>query len=320
MSTCQAHLSDSLLPISAASTALFSHTMSAVPEIVSVDASTPQNEILDIIYREGLVHLKGFLSSEEITNIKNDLQPHFESDDTAGLGVFAPETKPICGLAGKSPAAVRSILQRPTVKAVVDDSLTVTTGSWWGDAWNECTSTPLLSSFFAVRVGPGSARQGLHRDDQDHHATHTHGDPKETTKFGVFVALTRTTKENGATEIVPRSHTWDDKRKPREDEVTYGEMEAGDAILMLGNCYHGAGANKTKDEYRSVVVSLFCKGMLRSEENQFLAVPRELVEKMDHDVQDLLGWKASRPFCGWHEFANPSDLLRGKSGLKTDLF
>ena len=102
--------------------------------------------------------------------------------------VFAKQTKTVCGLAGKSPSAVKAILQHPTVKAAIKDVLEVTTLSYWGDMENLCTSPPLLSSMFTVRVGPGSARQGLHRDDQDHHATHRNADPKETTKLGCFVA------------------------------------------------------------------------------------------------------------------------------------
>lgn len=134
------------------------------------------------------------------------------------------------------------------------------------------------------------------------------------------LAVSKVTRENGATEVVPGSHVWDDDRKPDPSEITYGEMDPGDALLMLGNCYHGAGANSTADEYRSVIVSLFCKGVNRQEENQFLAVDMETVRKMDYDVQDLLGWKASAPFCGWHDLSNPSDLIRPKSSLNKDLF
>lgn len=41
--------------------------------------------------------------------------------------------------------------------------------------------------FFMVRVGPGSTRRGFHRDDQDHSATHTRRDPRETIELGCFV-------------------------------------------------------------------------------------------------------------------------------------
>jgi ectoine hydroxylase-related dioxygenase (phytanoyl-CoA dioxygenase family) len=317
-------------------------SISPVPELQAFAAETPMETVFEALYRDGAVKIKGLVSPEGLAAIQGELQPHFDAKYKSDLLVFAKETKTICGVAGKSQAAVKAVMQNDMVKAALKDVLETTSKSWWGDLRNECVSPPLLSSFFAVRVGPGSARQGLHRDDQDHHATHTHGDPKETTKFGVITAsrhslvlilfdkngvaanqkiVSKATCENGATEIVPGSHLWDDERKPRQDEVTYGEMDAGDALFLLGNTYHGAGGNTTENEQRAVIVSLFCKGMYRAEENQFLAVDRETVKGYPYEVQDLLGWKASAPYCGWYEFSHPSDLLReGAKGHEKDIF
>lgn len=156
--------------------------------VEALPATSASEKILEILYRDGAVVIKNLLSIDSVAEITGEIKPYMDADYNSGLEVFAKQTKTVCGLAGKSPAAVKSILQNPNVKTVVNDVLSVTTESWWGDARNKCVSPPLLSSFFTVRVGPGSARQGLHRDDQDHHATHTHGDPKETTKLGCFVA------------------------------------------------------------------------------------------------------------------------------------
>jgi len=292
----------------------------AVIPLESFPNGTPMDRVLEALYRDGAVRICNLISVDTINAINAEIKPYMEADYNSGLEVFAKQTKTVCGLAGKSPTAVRAILQHRTVLCAVRDALTVTTASWWGDSRNDCVSPPLLSSFFTVRVGPGSARQGLHRDDQDHHATHTHGDPRETTKLGCFVATSKVTRGNGATEIVPGSHVWDNERKPQPEECTYGEMDPGDAVLMLGNCYHGAGANTIADEFRGVIVSLFCKGVYRAEENQFLAVSKEQVAKYDYEVQDLLGWKASASFCGWHDLSNSYDLIRPKNGLNKDLF
>ncbi|KAJ6078290.1 hypothetical protein N7467_008043 [Penicillium canescens] len=182
-----------------------------------------------------------------------------DADYNSGLEAFAKQTKTVCGLAGKSPTAVRSILQNPNVKVVVNYVLSVTAECSWGDAHNKCVSPPLLSSFFMVRVGPGSPRQA-----------------------------SKVTKENGATEIVLNSHVWDDERKPAVEELAYGEMDVGESLLILGNRCHGAGANVTADCFRSVVVTLFCKGVYRLEENKFLAVTADQANELPHDVQDLL--------------------------------
>jgi hypothetical protein len=37
-------------------------------------------------------------------------------------------------------------------------------------------------------------------------------------------------------------------------------MDVGESLLILGNRCLGAGANVTADSFRSVVVTLFCKG------------------------------------------------------------
>ncbi|KAE8353387.1 hypothetical protein BDV28DRAFT_148122 [Aspergillus coremiiformis] len=282
-------------------------SIEAVPALKTFANGTPMDIVFDTLYRDG-AH-RGH-PSRPLAILRRRIQQRAQHLREANQDRLRAR--------GKSPAAVKAILQNETVKATIKDVLETTTPSWWGDMRNHSVSPPLLSSFFTVRVGPGSARQGLHRDDQDHHVTHTHGDPKETTKMGIITAITR---ENGATEVVPGSHVWDDERKPREDEVTYGEMDAGDALLVLGNTYHGAGANQTENDERAVIVSLFCKGMYRAEENQFLVVDRETVKGYPYEVQDLLGWKASAPFCGWYDLSEPSDLIReGAKTMNKDIF
>ena len=154
----------------------------------SFPSGTPMDIVLDRLYLDGAVVIRNLITPESISAINEDIKPFLDADYNSGLEVFAKQTKTVCGLAGKSPAAIKAILQNENVKAAIKDVLEVTTESWWGDARNTCTSPPLLSSFFTVRVGPGSARQGLHRDDQDHHASHRNRDPKETTKLGCFVA------------------------------------------------------------------------------------------------------------------------------------
>lgn len=110
-----------------------------------------------------------FVPLESIAQINGEIKSYMDADYNSGLEAFAKQTKTVCGLASKSPTAVRSILQNPNVKVVVNYVLSVIAECSWGDAHNKCVSPPLLSSFFMVREGPGSPRQGLHHDDQDYH-------------------------------------------------------------------------------------------------------------------------------------------------------
>ena len=55
----------------------------------------------------------------------------------------------------------------------------------------------------------------------------------------------------------------------------------------------------------------FAKGYLRQEENLFLSIPRDVVLKMDRDMQALIGYEAS----GKHELTG---TLAGDSKLTAD--
>lgn len=61
-----------------------------------------------------------------------------------------------------------------------------------------------------------------------------------------FQALTRTTRENGATVVIPKSHLWGPDRCPMDHEAIPGELEPGDAMIFFGNTYHAGGSNVTK--------------------------------------------------------------------------
>lgn len=74
--------------------------------------------------------------------------------------------------------------------------------------------------------------------------------------IGCVTALTKTTKENGATVVIPGSHLWGQDRRPLEEEAVAAELEPGDALIFLGNLYHGGGANVT----RYVVVTIGIRG------------------------------------------------------------
>ena len=55
------------------------------------------------------------------------------------------------------------------------------------------------------------------------------------TGVAIFMALTPTTKANGATRFIPGSHLWDYNRAPPDDNESsvYIELSPGDAFFML---------------------------------------------------------------------------------------
>jgi ectoine hydroxylase-related dioxygenase (phytanoyl-CoA dioxygenase family) len=64
--------------------------------------------------------------------------------------------------------------------------------------------------------------------------------------IGCVTALTKTTKENGATIGIPGSHLWGPERRPLDEETVPAELEVGDAFIFVGNLYHAGGGNTTQ--------------------------------------------------------------------------
>ena len=89
-----------------------------------------------------------------------------------------------------------------------------------------------------------------------------------------------------------------------------GEMDKGDAFIMLASAYHGGGNNTTKDERRLMFATFSVRGYMRQEENQYLAVPQEVAKKFDRDIQEFMGYSMSDPAGGFVEEMDPIFVLR----------
>ena len=122
-------------------------------------------------------------------------------------------------------------------------------------------------------------------------------------------ALDEFTDRNGATEVVPGSHRWDEERAPEAHEIALAEMPAGSAVFYLGSTLHGGGANRTETERRRGMFLGFCLGWLRTEENTFLTTPIEAVREMPRRVQELLGYE-SHLGIGVVDVGSPMKLLQ----------
>ena len=116
------------------------------------------------------------------------------------------------------------------------------------------------------------------------------------------------TRDNGATIVVPGSHTWDPQRVPREEEITQAEMDPGDVLIYLGSLIHAGGAN-TSAEPRTGIALSYCLGWIRQSENQYFAVPPSLAKAFSKELQDLLGYCVQRPNLGMVEGNEPSILF-----------
>lgn len=183
-----------------------------------------------------------------------------------------------------------------------------------GDKVHHSISKPQLNNTIALRLLPGASGQGLHRDDIVQHnfqpAAKEHTLGRDST-MGFFVADSRSTRENGATRFVPGSHLWDYSIPLPQDSplAVQIELERGDAFLMLAGCFHGGSENKSKDQVRTLYVSLTTRGYFRQEENQYLCNDREAVKRLPVWLQRFAGYGISEPFMGWVEMDDPLRVL-----------
>ncbi|MFD1105400.1 MULTISPECIES: phytanoyl-CoA dioxygenase family protein [Sphingomonadaceae] len=160
----------------------------------------------------------------------------------------------------------------------------------------------------AIAVHPGAPAQMPHRDQDMWRA------PAGEAEYLVNVIwpLTRFTAANGATMVWPDSHGANALiPEPRTAPVA-AEMAPGDALLFLGSTLHGAGANRTEEVRRGIVVG-YSLGWLKPYENQWLAYPPEIARGFPPDLAALVGYRQHRPNLGNYEGQCPSVLLDGRA-------
>src|SRR5205823_9422495 len=115
---------------------------------------------------------------------------------------------------------------------------------------------------------------------------------------------------NGATHVVAGSHKWLDRRAEPGTPTVRAVMPAGSVMFFLGSVLHGGGANTTNRPRLGVIIE-YCAGWLRTQENQVLAVPREIVRTLPERLQELLGYNIHPPFLGNVDGRHPRKLLEG---------
>ncbi|KAJ5726586.1 phytanoyl-CoA dioxygenase family protein [Penicillium malachiteum] len=272
--------------------------------------SAKAEHVVKALIQEGGAVFRGLLQ------IEYDVRPFINLDKPWTGDFFPPETRRVCGLAGKSRTFMDLVVGNALYQDVCSILLTSTHCSYYGQKREESVSHPQLNNTIVFSIGPGARNQELHRDDMIHHnqlpaITSDQYRPGRDTGIGFFVAGKRTTKQNDATRLIPGSHLWATETPPSEDQAVYAEMNPGNAFIMPSSCFHGRSANKTENEERLVYSCFMTKGYLRQEENQYLAVPSDKVCEYPLEMQRLIGYQVSQPFLGWVDLDDPRKALMG---------
>jgi ectoine hydroxylase-related dioxygenase (phytanoyl-CoA dioxygenase family) len=254
-------------------------------------------EVCDVIERDGGVIIEDFLEPGTIDGLNADLGPILANTPWGPEGFTGNKTRRVSALF-KHSRHCAAIVTHPLYLGAAEQLLQIPGKVWYGDEQAFETPNVQIGATQAIEIHPGQTAQVLHRDDAIWQWSHPEGG--KNARLQIMLALSEFTAENGATHVIPGSHKWDDDRQPKQEETIRAEMKKGSALLWLGSTYHAGGANESEAPRTGLSIGLDL-GYLRQEENQYLAVPQEIVKEYPEKVRKLLGYTTCPPFMGWIE-------------------
>ncbi|MES1973352.1 MAG: phytanoyl-CoA dioxygenase family protein [Pseudomonadota bacterium] len=246
--------------------------------------------------REGWCILRSAVPAETIAALDADLAPTF-ADTPFCQGSFYGETTKRFGRLLARSNRMASLVQHAVIQGAAEAVLT---------PWCDCIQ---LNVAQAIAIHPGAPAQMPHRD-QDMWRV-----PAGAIEclLNVIWPLTPFRAENGATLIWPETHGPAALDQPEPLDGIAAEMDPGDALLFLGSTLHGAGANRTREVRRGLVVG-YSLGWLKPYENQMLAYPPTVARSFPPELAALVGYRQHRPNLGNYEGQCPSILLADRDG------
>ena len=247
----------------------------------------PEKDHLETLGHDGYVIVKGALSAQELKSIRAELAPHFDRQMFGRNAFEGHKTQRVYGLLGKS-RRFDPLAEHPAVMAACEEIL--------GPGF-------LLSVAHAILIHPGEQQQSLHHDDSFYPLTR----PRRALGVSTIWAIDDFTADNGATTIVPGSHTWGSER-PEPEDAHPVIMPAGSLLIFQGTLFHGGGENRS-DGSRLALTLQYCPPWARQQENFVLGVPREVVPDLSTRLQELIGYSIHPPFMGHVDGRHPLKAL-----------
>jgi len=164
----------------------------------------------------------------------------------------------------------------------------------------------LLSQLQVINILPGEDAQLLHYDDGFYPLPR----PRPPLGAASIFAIDDFTSTNGATRIIPGSHTWGQRKPGDTDKPIPAVMPKGSAVFYGGTFWHGGGANDSNTS-RLAVTCQYCEPWLRQQENYTLGTPKSVVRKLDPQLMSLLGYSILPPYIGMVDGVHPLRVLDG---------
>ncbi|MFI9508989.1 phytanoyl-CoA dioxygenase family protein [Nocardia sp. NPDC052566] len=240
---------------------------------------------LAAVQRDGYVILPDLLTPDELDAIREAVAPlldrhgrnHFEGHTTQRVYSVLNKTR-----------TCDQIADHPRVLALLDRLF---------------LPNYLLSMLQVINILPGEQAQMLHTDDGFYPLPR----PRKALGAATIWAVDDFTADNGATDILPRSHLWGD-RMPTGAEREPVLMRAGSCVFFLGTLWHGGGENRSAAP-RLAVTAQYCEPWLRPQEAFTLSTTRDTVRAVSEDIRRMLGYSIHPPFIGQVDGMHPKRLL-----------
>ena len=256
--------------------------------------------------KDGYLIFENVLTPEELADIRAALKPHLDANIQGRNNFEGFDSNRVYALLAKG-KAFADLATHPLALAFAE-----------ADLGENC----LLSACLAINLHPGETVQPWHYDDGHMRAPR----PRESWGVSAFWTIDDTTETNGATEILPGSHTWGQTDNltgifdasgatftPEgmgEVEIVKSIMPAGSLMVAKGTLWHRGGANRS-DKPRCIITPQYCVGWARQLENMVLAVPPEKAAALPTRAQELLGYSIHKPFMGYVDGMHPNRVLGG---------
>ena len=244
--------------------------------------------LMETVHDQGYVVIPEVIGKEQIQTIKDEMLPMFEFSGRNDFEGY--KTRRLYSVIEKT-LCCNPLVEHPLVLSLLDQVL---------------QPNYLLSQLQVINIHPDEVRQPLHHDDGFYPLPR----PRAPLSAATIWALDDFTEENGATLVLPNSHTWDNQ-SPDENDVRLvpAVMPAGSLIFFVGTLWHGAGANNS-DQTRMAATAQYCEPWARQQENYSLAISRERAKLCSEDIQDMLGYSMLFPFIGFVNGRDPKRLLK----------
>jgi len=273
---------------------------------------------LAAIHEHGYIVIPDLLPPDLVARMREALRPHLRREYLGRNNFEGHETERVYSLVAVH-EIFADLVEHPRILAICDRLL---------------EPNYLLTASQAIQIHPGETPQPFHTDDAFYRIPR----PRHAVSVSTIWAVDAFTAENGATQIVPGSHRWDDPEileqlkgidfTTRPDGEPYRAtddpldgkisdhlrdvtMSSGSVIVFLGTLLHRGGENRGARP-RLALSNQYCEPWARPQENYFLSIPRERAARMSERVQALLGYSVHPPFMGHAKGYHPRRFLEEK--------